>query len=328
MLGRSSVPLLSIVSGYLLAGSVKTHAGQPNWGRLIGHRVRTLLVPLLLWNAAMVTLLIAGRSLDPTPWQIPRDAETWANALLALQQPSTNVPVAFLRDLFVCIIFSPLLLALVRRGRLLTLLLLAGLAANVALDLTGVLLIRPMILLFFGCGLALRVHGIDFGHAIVRPWAIAVAVALTVATVWGEAALAALAPVAAVDAATMIIRRFAVAYLFWCAALALADTRFGPRLREIEPFIFLVFCSHAIIFALLSPIGRALVGGIGNPLYPLYFFAQPVLALGIGIVGATVLARTVPMLAAWLNAGRLPPRQLPWQQALVAHPPHHDPHAA
>jgi hypothetical protein len=126
----------------------------------------------------------------------------------------------------------------------------------------------------------------------------------------------------------MIIRRFAVAYLFWCAALALADTRFGPRLREIEPFIFLVFCSHAIIFALLSPIGRALVGGIGNPLYPLYFFAQPVLALGIGIVGATVLARTVPMLAAWLNAGRLPPRQLPWQQALVAHPPHHDPHAA
>ena len=37
-----------------------------------------------------------------------------------------------------------------------------------------------------------------------------------------------------------------------------------------------------------------------------------------------VLARTVPMLAAWLNAGRLPPRQLPWQQALVAHPPHHD----
>ncbi len=325
VLGRSSVPLLSIVSGYLLASG-----GSQRWGHLISHRVRTLLVPLLLWNLVMVAVLVGGRSFDPTPWPIPRDAADWANMLLALQQPSVNVPVAFLRDLFVCIMFSPLLMVLLLRGRALTLLVLAALAANVVLDLTGVLLIRPMILLFFGCGIALRVHRIDVGHAIIRPWAIVMALVLTAATAWGPAALTTSSATASIEVATMVVRRFAVAYLFWCAALALADTRFGPRLRAIEPFIFLVFCSHAIIFALLSPIGRTLVGDIGNPLYPLYFFAQPVLALGIGIVGATLLARTAPTLAAWFNAGRLPPRRLPWQHTPVTSPAlrdHKDRHA-
>ncbi len=323
VLGRSSVPLLSIVSGYLLASSINLR-----WRRLIGHRVRTLLLPLLLWNAVMVAVLIAGRGIDPTPWYIPRNFISWTNTLLALQQPSANVPVAFLRDLFVCILFAPVLLALARRGKPATLLLLALLAGNAAFDLTGVLLIRPMILLFFATGIALRVHGIDVGHAIARPWAIALALLLAAATVWGHAWLAAFAaalgPVEPTEVLIILLRRFAVAYLFWCAALALTGTWLGARLRDIEPFIFLVFCSHAVTFSLLSPIGRALVGGINNPLYPLYFFAQPVLALGIGIVGATALARTAPRVASWFNAGRVPPRRLPWQPASAAPHPHVD----
>src|SRR3546814_10754916 len=46
LLGRSAVPLLGMISGWLVAGS----ASHRTYGALIGGKTRTILLPMLLWN--------------------------------------------------------------------------------------------------------------------------------------------------------------------------------------------------------------------------------------------------------------------------------------
>jgi hypothetical protein len=115
--------------------------------------------------------------------------------------------------------------------------------------------------------------------------------------------------------AKSMLLRLSVAYLFWCLALRLSASGWGHRLRKLEPYVFFVFCSHAIVIKLVAVPGSWIVGGYYSPGYPLFFLLQPVIALIIGITAARVLARWTPALLRPLNAGRLVPVTSPFAVA-------------
>ncbi len=303
VLGRSSVPLLTMISGWLIA---QTYSGD--WPALLKSRAKSLLVPLIAWNILMVGVLLFAefiahnaRARDWSPLGI-------ANALLALTAPPANVQLAFLRDLFVCVAISPLLLIVLRCHRVIVITFGLLLIAYSQYGLPMPLLLRPMILVFFFLGLALNVLQVDvLGGRLWRYLAIAAAagaVAIFALTIAPALAHGDLHPD---NDLSSLVLRVLVACLFWRASVSLAKWSAGEWLARLTPYIFFVFCSHLIILKIFSPAGRRIFGGYYSDGNVWYFFLQPPMALIAGVVIAVALARHAPKLLRVLNAGRLVP---------------------
>ena len=301
MFGRSAVPLLGMISGWLAAGSVvkRSYAG------FLMSRARTILAPMVLWNALAV-MLVSGAALSgwinapvPTGWG------DWADELLCLGGPSDiNVQMPFLRDLFVCMAAAPLL-ARLPRGWLLAV---AGLA--LAWSVSGVsvpLLLRPSILAFFAVGMLARRERLEARVGALPIAALAVPfVALALAAAQVEAA--GLAPPAWASGVLDIALRFAAGAFFWAAAWRIARRAPADWLLKAEPFAFLMFCAHVTMIWLVGPLIGRVTGPLGSPLYPLFLIVQPPLVLLATVGVGRTLVRLAPAAAKVLSAGRLPAR--------------------
>ena len=302
VMGLSSVALLSIVSGYLIVSTIAKMGPL----RLYRSKAQTLLVPLVAWNAVMLACIV-GYGLLSGKWdKLPAlDAMGLANGFLAITEWPMVVPLWFLRDLFVCCLFTPILLAGLRRAPLATagaLLLFAFFGEPLHL------LQRPPLMLFFAAGLWLRERGLsrDDLDRIAAPLSLAllpiVAVFLVVRmnqgsiVSWSEDASTALD----------IALRFSMAAAIWRLTGLLATLRFGKLCRELEPYVFFAFCSHAILFDYGQILLRRAFGNYGSDLFPITFFGLPFAALATSVVALQIIGRVSPLLYL-LNAGRAVP---------------------
>lgn len=297
--GRSAVPLLGLISGWLVAGSGRTR----DWSSHIGRKVRTIFLPMLLWNMLAI-LLVSGAALTVgLSAPVPVSTEWVMQEIFVLtRNPDINVQMPFLRDLFLCMVAAPLLVRLPLWG-----LALVALAAAVA-QVAGVgppLLMRASILFFFAGGMIARREGWA-ERAVVLPLAIAVApfilligMQLYAVITFGDAL-----PVLTRNLLDMVVR-MAAALAFWRLAWALAGSGARALLLRIEPFAFFLFCAHLILIWLGGPLLGALFGRMGTPLYPLYLLLQPFLVLAAVIVISTGLRRLAPRAVAMLSGGRL-----------------------
>lgn len=297
--GRSAVPLLGLISGWLVASSDRTR----DWPTHIARKARTILLPMVLWNA-LALLLVSG-----TAWLMSLPAPTphslgWVfqELFVASRNPDINVQMPFLRDLFLCMVAAPLLVRLASPW----LLALASVAAVCQiLGLGAPVFMRASIPFFFLLGiLARRGHMADR----VAAWPLAKAVLpfalLTVLQLYGSLRLdidPATAPAATLDLAV----RIAAAVTYWRLSWALSDSAARGFLLRIEPFAFFLFCSHLILIWLGGPLLGALFGKLATPLYPLYLLTQPLIVLLAVILIATLMARTAPGPARVLSGGRL-----------------------
>jgi hypothetical protein len=309
LLGRSSVPLLSIISGWLVA----TSFAKRGWKTFMSGKVRTILVPMILWNALAILLIwgaeSAGWILAPTP-------TTWwwtIDELLCLATPDEiNVQMSFLRDLFICMLAVPLLVRLPNWA-------LWGVVA-VALVWTlsafqFLLLQRPSILLFFAIGMLVRRYDVAVKAARLPIAVLAIAYAAVASVQIGleivGAQLGFNNPVllASVD----VVMRSTTAMFFWALAWRIAESHLARPILRFEPYAFLMFCAHLIMIWLAGPLIGGFTGPIGSPLYPPFLLLQPALVLGATLVLGNVLSRTVPKVAWVLSGGRLavPRRQTP-----------------
>lgn len=273
VLGRSSVPLLTVISGWLIG---MTYSGR--WARLVASRWQSLIVPLFLWNVAMLAVLMLAdvTGVQPFAWR----STSWLDMLLAATQPSVNIPLAFLRDLFICVLLAPALLWSVKSHPW-AIIPLGVLAASYAIfGAPSIFLLRPMILMFFFFGLVLGARRIDIAAGAIR-WPLVGAALAIVAVLFTFDIVPGLS--GGGWHAPEIIMRAAVAYLFWCATLMLERSHIGAWLAQWAPHIFTVFCSHAIIMKLMIVPGRAIFGGYYDDGYVVYFFLQPIAAMIVGI---------------------------------------------
>src|SRR5690606_28736215 len=144
--GHSAVPLLGLISGWLVSGSSRTR----DWGSHVGRKMQTILLPMLTWNALGILLVSGAAFLFHMLAPVPHSAEWIVQELFIVSRnPDINVQMPFLRDLFLCMLAAPLLVRL--PGWLL--MTVAGIA--LACQITGLgppVLMRPSILFFFVIG--------------------------------------------------------------------------------------------------------------------------------------------------------------------------------
>ena len=299
--GRSAVPLLGLISGWLVAGSSRVR----NFGPHVAHKARTILLPMLLWNAIAIILVSGAALFAGLQAPVPHSAEWMAQELLILtRNPDINVQMPFLRDLFLCMVAAPLL-ARAPNWMLASVAALAG--GAFILGYGPPVLMRASILMFFAIGMIARRTGADTRVANL-PWAVAVLPFLLLLPLKVHVSLPGNG--FAVAHAQMLIAidlsvRLAATLAMWRIACALAASGASTFLKRIEPYMFFMFCSHLIFMWLVAPMIGRLTGPLGSPAYPALLVLQPALALASAAVLAKGLMLIAPELAGILSGGRL-----------------------
>lgn len=301
MIGRSSVPLLGMVSGWLVASS----AMKRGYWRFAADKARTILAPMVAWNLICLGLVMGGVWIG---WVKGPRFEGWMWAFqetfAAWEFNDLNFQMPFLRDLFVLMLFAPLFVRL--RDSLLLLLWVAVVIWTIG-GWWFPLLLRPQIAVFFLIGIGARRWGaadsiaaMPFAYAAVPFFLLGpVKVALSI---WGyhygrdEVEI-----VAAIE----LLMRLAAALFMWRLSIALVGSRVAPAIKRFERYAFLLFCSHMVGFWLFGrPVGEML-GRLDQPGYPVYLVVQPFLALVSTVLLGWFLLRVSPPLARFLSGGRL-----------------------
>jgi len=119
ILAVAAVPFFFLVSGYFLAA----RADQPGWWcKALVKRLRTLGVPYLVWclvPIVLFTLCWPGYESGGECWRILPKASAIRAAfgLNIFTAPEANRPLWYVRALMMLVLVSPLLVALVRKGR-------------------------------------------------------------------------------------------------------------------------------------------------------------------------------------------------------------------
>lgn len=312
LIGRSSVPLLGMISGWLVASS----AMRRDYWSFVRGKARTILIPMLLWNAIAVVLVCGAGWLGWIRAPMPDDVEWVFDEIVGYATfNNINVQTTFLRDLFICMALAPLLIRLKTRW--------LGLLAAVTLAWSIFawwfpLFLRPQIPLFFLLGICARRHGMaDFVAGmpfqyVALPFALLGPLKVAI-SIWGFQLSRDMPElVATID----VGMRLTAALLAWRTAIALTGTALMPVMRRIEPYSFFLFCSHMIMIWLGGqPLGR-LSGPLGAPAYPFFLVVQPALVLAATVVLGRLLVAVAPDVAKLLSGGRL--RVEPSRRAMLA----------
>lgn len=297
--GRSAVPLLGLISGWLVAGS----SGIGDWAGHVRRKARTILLPMILWNILAVVIVALAALACGLKAPTPQSFSWLAQEILILtRNPDINVQMPFLRDLFLCMLIAP---ALVRApGWALSAVAVAAAVAHV-MGWGPPVLMRASILFFFTIGIMARrqgwaekIAGVPLAAALV-PFILLMGAQLYRAIMIGNEGLA--TSQAALDLAV----RFGAAVAFWRIAWALAGSGARSALLRIEPYMFFLFCAHLILIWVGGPMLGKLFGRMGAPLYPFYLIAQPFIVLGAVMAIGAGLQRVAPKAAEVLSGGRL-----------------------
>ena len=307
MVGLSSVSLLSVVSGYFIVSSL----AKAGTGPLFLSKLKTLVVPLAAWNLLTLALL-AFYGLLRGKWQDMPDLTVpgMADALFALTEWPLDVPLWFLRDLFVCCLFSPLLYVALKRVPVATILLL------VAYTLFGedlYVLQRPQLMLFFALGMWLRISRtaepvIDGLARRLLPGLIVMAALYMVLKV-EDVSFGDMHDTLRLTLDTLL--RITMAAGFWLLTDVVRRSRFATAFLRFEPYAFFLFCSHAILFHFAAMVFRRFFGNYGSDLFAITFFTLPCLAVVAAVIGLQAINGSRPLLFLF-NAGH---GVEPWRKA-------------
>ncbi len=302
--GRASAALLSVISGWLCA---QTLLGGRLAAAMIRARARTVLVPMWSWGVVTIAFYALVSLFRPTFLSAhgPIDAALvmrWVNSVAFLTEAPSGptLHLSFMRDLFVCALIAPLLLAGLRRAPLLLLCVTGSLYLA---DVSSVLVLRPLVLFAFCIGLWLRFAGVATQGVDARfPLWLALAGVTTLAIVCSNggafAGADALLGRAGLDLRESVLypaNRVFGSLAVWAFTLRLASSRAGIRVAHAMPWIFTAYCSHFLVLGilwagLLEPAGLA-----GNQLgFGLWFLCAPLLALGVARAIVIVLAAHAP----------------------------------
>lgn len=278
VVGRSSVPLLSIVSGFLAVYSLS----KTGFFRYSVTRLNTLYTPLIFWNLLMLAFALAAFSLIGARTRAYDAVESFGiaqliiGAIMTLDDTGITEPLKFLRDLFVCGLFLPALIFLARKVPFSSLLVLLVISS---FGLTQPIIFRPAILIFFYLGVILQVSGGEktFGY-LERNAKLIFAFFIVVCIVFGlqlfnyiEKDAFRIGP----TDAFVLIKQLVVATSMWCFGWWLIQFKSAQFLLRFESVAFLVYLSHAFVFGIAWFVWKQVFSAEINLFYSLFFFGAP-----------------------------------------------------
>lgn len=284
---RNALPLLTMMSGFLLF-----HLGYSSYRELVQRKFRSLIVPLVVWNAPVAAAIYVVQRFSLIDLQLsetlhPATLDAWVNALFALSAESANFPLYFLRDLFALTLLAPLFRVCYRYAPL------AGLAGAslVALNgLDGPFLFRSDLLIFFYLGGLVAAKRFDV-KALDDYASLALAVLLV-----GSVVLVLLDQMP-----NVYLRAVAAPLLMWPAIGLLVGTRFGAFCHRNSGASFLIFVSHGAILALLWLLYARLSSGVP---YAVFYVGAPLICIFFGIVADDLGLRFSPRIRSALLGRR------------------------
>lgn len=271
---RASVPMLTLISGYLLFGA---HLDQFP-AKLFKKKFRTLTVPFLIFNLGFIALMLPMEAFTGFAHRnvlIGADMHTWADYLFALTDSPYNYPLYFLRDMMVLVLLAPLFGWLLRKTPWI------GLAAVFGifyfnLDSHLVLRSTSAILFYIGGMAALyrwNLHAFD-KYAKLCVLLIALACLLPIALRIPDRAWLALA----------------LPFLIW-PATSLLPGRGRALALKYNRYSFFVFVAHAPIMFFSWELVLRYARFIP---FPIYFVLSPIVTVAFLIVVYELLNRHTP----------------------------------
>lgn len=284
---RATVPLLTVVSGYLVftSGLHRTPL------RLLRKKTSSILLPLIVWNAPLVALIflvqayaLSSHAFSATLY--PFDLQQWLNALIGLQAPPVNYPLFFLRDLFVLSLLSPLFGLFLQRAPYLGLL---AVLTVFYVDLDGDLVIRNSMLVSYYLG----------GLAVYRQWNL---------NAWDRHAKGLLLLFLGSSAAMVLFEvenrsyfRLLAPFMLWPALSLILNHRLGDWIYQHSKFSFFTFLAHGPLLLVFWLLFQKLPGS--TP-YALFWLLAPPLTIGLCIVLGRGFKTWLPKTASWVLGGR------------------------
>ncbi|MGF1502600.1 MAG: acyltransferase [Paracoccaceae bacterium] len=286
-LGRISVAALSFISGYLL---VATRTREETVGRYAGRRFRTVYVPMLVWNAVFVVILVADVWLRGTerPFvanMAEGDPTLWAARLLGVTGHTANFSLFFIRDLFVASLLALVLLPAIRIAP--AIVILVAVLGTLA-DAFEPVVFRAPILLFVLLGAAAAAGGLRL-EVLSRPRVALPAVlgCVVVLLLLPELGLGEVLTARADDC----LRRVLLSFLILMATAAMVTGPLYRPLAAVERDIFLVYLMHlpfmGLLWAVWTEIGLTAIGSE----YLIFFVGAHFAAIAAGLALGRLLDR-------------------------------------
>ncbi|WP_132661903.1 acyltransferase family protein [Rhizobium azibense] len=295
---RVGVPCLSAISGYLL---FRGGTEDFNYVKTVRTKAQTVFLPFLIWNTAFFIAALAmlsvgiGDGYVVSPWTA--SMRGLLSQLFAVEEFPTNIPLYFLRDLFVCILLSPLLAWLIRRIPLLTLstLLLLALIPEMSLHIV----IKRSILFSFAFGIYASMYKIDI-KALDRFAPLGVALLLAASGLLATAIY--MTGPSMPDWVELCRNALAIggAAGFWMLSALLIKTSVGQRLSKTGSLSFWIFCAHYPLLVLFFMVW----GKTGIGFYPLFFCGSLLVLFPVLVLSNSFVRSNAPRLYAVLTGGR------------------------
>lgn len=315
-LGRASAALLSVVSGYLMAVVLtKPGVSIPD---LYRRRFLSIILPMVVWSMVTLAVYLLVSTRQPTfltevaTGSFVGDLWQYLNYFLFLTElpMGPTMHLAFLRDLFVCILISPLLLVAVRRAAV-PLVLIAGLVYFA--DLESAFMLRPLILFAYVIGMTLAVKRWNMS-ALDAFWPffflVSALMSLTILMFNGGAfpearLLFASSRLEIMETVLYPLSRLFGSLAIWTLMSLLVGSRLGRRIERLSPWLFAAYCSHYLVLSLIwEGLWLPLTGASTGLLYSVWFLLAPALATAIAWAIVELSARIWPGLARLLTGGR------------------------
>ncbi|MDZ4380820.1 MAG: acyltransferase family protein [Parvibaculum sp.] len=306
----SAVPLLSMISGYLFFGGWD-RSSFAFFGRRISARTRSILLPMVAWNAITLGLFLAlltcgsQESLGILRYDVANlDFTATINALVGVTRHPINFHFWFLRDLFLTVLVSPLLGLALRHAPAMCAIVLVGLWFA---DFTLGIFFRTDILFFFYLGGLARVANWDIGFNVPRLALASMALYLLLV------GLRTLGPwyvpedsglgVALFDYGTRLMRLLGVVAV-WSASSFLLKTGIGRWMASLGPAAFFLYAMHWPLNQFIKLGLAAMAPSQGDSTMVANYLNTSLLTIAVTLALAYILDASAPRLFHFLSGGR------------------------
>lgn len=307
----SVVPLLSMISGWLFFSFLDAADAEPvaALSSRVRKRVVTLYLPLVLWNflyLAVLLIVFACSPRYPVLHALNIDfsqagPRQFFNAIFALDHHPLAFQFWFVRDLFLTVLLSPILWALLKWMPF-TAAVALGVVWLVNYDLE--IFFRPDVVFFFYVGGLIRSKRIDVGISAQATILFVVAYVLIVVA-RAMAPYAFDEPTPVLGAMTRAMRLVGV-IACWGLFLRLAASGWGGKIARWGPFAFFLYATHFPLIAEIKLLLWKWLPEINDLWMVIHYLLSVLLTIVICLGGGVLLGRHAPNAFALLNGGRLP----------------------
>lgn len=274
--GRASVPLLSIISGMLVFHSLS----NSNATKVVKGKFKTLIIPMIAWSLPIIAIIF----LEP----LVRNTQTpdtslmaWLNYLFSVTEAPANGPLHFFRDIFIMALYSIAIFWVFQRNRYL-----GTILAIVILLLEqksgGFLIFRNQIAFMYIVGFLISA----WGHSNWQPsqyLAAACALFYALYEIYGPSNTEALSIYA--QRFWELAPRGAMAMVMWAISAYLVKVDWAnSRIQNLEPHIFVVFCTHMIVVKFIALVAWLTDWSEMSLFHPVVLIGQVALFVIVGVL--------------------------------------------